>query len=321
MNYRKAQEANHKKTNIVMAIYVGIFFAIGLIGETVYVFSQMPSNNSNLITAMSQTFNMIISGQHIPLFIIITTSIAIIMILITIKWGNRLMLSGTKYTCLDDKEELTHEEQQLKNIIDELVISSRLRFKPKLYIIEEGYMNAFASGWTEENSMVAITRGLMDRLSRAEIEAVMAHEMAHVKNADVRLTLVVGILTNVMVYAVEYMFYKTLGRGGSDNKAIQQAKIVIIILRFLLPLLTLVLQMYISRTREYLADAGSVEFTGNKDAMISALQKISGSYASHDYEDDSEEVQNNARRYAYFFDPSTILSTHPSVEKRIEALS
>ena len=321
MNYRKAQAANHKKTNIVMAIYIAIFFTIGLIGETVSVYSKMPYNEANLLTAMTNTFELIFTGQHVPLFIIITTSIALIIIFATIKWGNRIMLSGAKYTLLEEKETLTHEEQQLVNIVDELVISSRLRFKPKLYIIEEDYMNAFASGWTEENSMVAITRGLMNKLNRSEIEAVMAHEMAHVKNADVRLTLMVGVLTNVMVYAVEYLFYKAIGRGGSDNKAVQQAKIVIIILRFLLPLITLVLQMYISRTREYLADAGSVEFTGNKDAMISALQKISNSYKNNDYEVDDEEIENKARRYAYFFDPSTIFSTHPSVEKRIEALS
>ncbi len=87
-----------------------------------------------------------------------------------------------------------------------------------------------------------------------------------------------------------------------------------------LPLITLALQMYISRKREFLADAGSVEFTGNKDAMISALQKISNSYEKNDYKEDKEEVKNDTRKYAYFFNVSSILSTHPTVEKRIENL-
>jgi len=316
MNYRKVKKENIKKTNIVMSIYILIFLTIGLLGETIWNASQLPGN-VNLLYAMSDTFNNIFSGKIIPYFTIIMMSISILIILITIKFGNKLMLSGTQNILLNDKEDLYPEEVQVLNIVEELKISSRLRFMPDVYIIEEEYMNAFASGWKEENSMVAITRGLLNKLNRAEIEAVLAHEMAHIKNADVRLTLVVGILTNVMLMAVDFLFYSVIGRN-SESKAMEQAKMVIFVLRFLLPLLTIVLQLYISRKREFMADAGSVEFTGDKDSMISALRKISGDYEENDYSNDRE---NSSRQYAEIFSPKGMFSTHPSIEERINSLS
>lgn len=317
MNYRKVKQENIKKTNIVMGIYILLFFTIGLLGETIWKASILPSD-MNLIDAMILVFKNIISGEIFPIFTIIMTGIAVTIILVTIKFGNKILMSGSKNILLNKKENLSNEETQVLNIVEELKISSRLRFMPDVYIIEEDYMNAFASGWVEDNSMVAITRGLLNKLDRSEIEAVMAHEMAHIKNADIRLTLVVGILTNVMVLAVDLLFYSVIGRGNSDNKAMQQARMVIFILRFLLPVLTIGLQMYISRKREFMADAGSVEFTGNKDAMISALQKISGDYSANNYD---TERDNKTRRYAEIYSPAKLFSTHPSIEERINSLN
>jgi len=316
MNYRQIQKINHRKTNIVIFLYLLIFTSVGLLGETIsystnYIF------DSGLIDAMGITFNAIITKKHFPIFMIIMIILSVVIIIITIKFGNKILLAGNKYTQINNKENLDSSEKMLLNIIEELVISSRIRFMPDVYIVEENYMNAFASGWMENSSLVAITRGLLDKLNRAEIQAVMAHEIAHIKNADIRLTLVVGILTNVMVYAVDYIYYISL-RGSSRNKAMQQARIIIFILKFLLPILTIVLQMYISRTREYLADAGSVEFTGDQDAMISALRKISSDYEENDY--DIDETENQTRRFANFFDYGYLFSTHPSVENRILSL-
>ena len=318
MNYRKIKKENIKKTNIVMGLYIIIFLTIGLLGETIWRMSLLPPD-MNLINGMGLILNAITEGKIIPYFTLIMVAISVSIIFITIKFGNKLMLSGTTNIKLNNKENLTYDERQVLNIVEELKISSRLRFMPDVYIIEENYMNAFASGWKEDNSIVAITRGLLNKLNRAEIEAVMAHEMAHIKNADVRLTLVVGILTNVMLMAVDMLFYSVLGRGNSgDSKAMQQAKIVILVLRFVLPLLTIILHMYVSRKREFMADAGSVEFTGDKDSMISALQKISNDYKINDYENERE---NSSRQYAEIFSPKEIFSTHPSIEERIKSLS
>ncbi len=319
MNHRKIKRENIKKTNIVMGIYILIFLTIGLLGETIWRAASLPYDVS-LPSAMVIIFKQIFSGEIFPLFTLIMIAISLGIIMMTIKFGNKLMLSGTTNIFLNDKENLSLSERQVLNIVEELKISSRLRFMPDVYIIEETYMNAFASGWREDNSMVAITRGLLDKLNRAEVEAVLAHEMAHIKNADVRLTLVVGILTNVMLMAVDILFYSVLGRGNSNNKAMQQARIVIYILRFLLPLLTIVLQLYISRTREFMADAGSVEFTGDKDAMISSLLKISGDYEENGRYYKERGKENSARQYAEIFSPKKLFSTHPSLEERVKSL-
>ena len=320
MNYRKVKKENIKKTNIVMGLYILIFLTIGLLGETIWRASTLPYD-MDLISGMSIIFEEIFSGQIIPFFTLIMIFISLGIIFATIKFGNKLMLSGTQNIYLNDRDDLSYDEQQVLNIVEELKISSRIRFMPDVYIIEENYMNAFASGWREDNSMVAITRGLLDKLNRAEIEAVLAHEMAHIKNADVRLTLVVGILTNVMLMAVDILFYSVLGRGGNDSKAMQQARVVIFILRFLLPLLTIVIHMYISRKREFMADAGSVEFTGDKDAMITALEKISGDYDYNKEEYKSNSRDNSSRQYAEIFSPKKLFSTHPSIEERIDSLN
>ena len=298
-----------------MAIYVFLFFTLGLLGETIWVASTLPFD-MDLLSAMSYVFNGILSGDIFPLFTIIMTAISLTLIFATIKFGNKIMLSGNQNILLNNKESLTRDERMVLDIVEELNISSRLRYMPDVYIIEENYMNAFASGWTKENSMVAITRGLLNKLNRSEIQAVLAHEMAHIKNADIRLTLVVGVLTNVMLLAVDILFYSVIGRGG-NSKAMDQARIVIFVLRFLLPLLTIVLQLYISRKREFMADAGSVEFTGDPDSMISALQKIRGDYEENEY---SMERENDTRRYAAIFSPKKLFSTHPSIEERINSL-
>jgi len=316
MNYREIKQKNYQKTNIVIVFYILLFLSIGLLGETISSSFDI-KNQVNLIDAMLITFNKIKEGKYIPVFTIVMLCIAFLIIFISIKFGNKILLSGSQYIKLNDKENLSHQERMVLNIVEELVISSRLRYMPDVYIVNEDYMNAFASGWKEQNSLVAITKGLLNKLNRAEIEAVMAHEITHIKNADVRLTLLVGVLTNVIVYAVDFIYYSTI-RGASNNKAMRQARIVILALKFLLPLLTIVMQMYISRKREFLADAGSVEFTGNADAMISALKKISNDYEDNDY--DLEKTENQTRKFANFFDYKSLLSTHPPIKKRIENL-
>jgi heat shock protein HtpX len=320
LNYRSIKQSNDKKTNIVLAIYASIFLFIGLLGDILLTFLNPGffKPDSNLIDAFQIISSKILHGEYIPIFTLSMIAISFVIIFITMKWGNKILLSGNENILLNGKDNLTRSETQVLNIVEELRISSRIRFMPKVYIIEADYMNAFASGWDEENSLVAITRGLLDKLSRGEIAAVLAHEIAHIKNKDVKLTLVVGILTNLMVYAIDFIFYSILSKSNSDNKLIGQIKTVTFILKILLPILTIFLQLYVSRKREFMADAGSVEFTGDSDSMISALKKISSDYDTSDYDLSSE---NSTRNYANFFNPSSLFSTHPSIEKRIENLS
>jgi heat shock protein HtpX len=196
-----------------------------------------------------------------------------------------------------------------------------LRFMPRVYIIDANYMNAFASGYSEKSAMIAITRGLMQKLNRAELQAVMAHELNHIRHHDIKLTLMASVLSNLMLMAIDIMFYNRLA-------------LVVIILRFLLPLLTVILMLYLSRTREYMADAGAVELTRDNTPLANALIKIhddhqqnKASYANAYLKTPHEDV----RRAAYIFDPiqagiepiksmANMLSTHPSIKDRLKAL-
>lgn len=298
MNYREQQRINRNKTNIVLSIYLAIFVFIGFLGEVLLFNIKYNSGDLNLIEFAPVLFDAILNGTHVPYVFISMTVIAVVVIFITLRFGSKIMLSGSEYI------EVT--EGQLFNIVEELVVRAKIKM-PKVYIMSNSAMNAFATGVDSDNGIVAITSGLMDGLTRSEIAAVMAHEIAHIKNEDIRLTMVVGILTNIMVWAVDIIFHFF---QKSDSKAVQQASMILLILKFVLPILTIILQMYISRKREFLADAGSAEYTSDPEALISALQKISGNYKVED---------NKTREYAYIFSDG-LFSTHPKMENRIKAL-
>ena len=143
----------------------------------------------------------------------------------------------------------------------------------------------------------------------------MAHELSHIRHGDIRLTLVVGVLSNIMLLVVNYGVYMFL--GNSREKGANAARSILLILQFVLPLLTIVLQMFLSRSREYMADSGAAYLMGDSTPMIRALQKISGSYAQSDFSD----IDTNPTRSAlYIVGFKEIFSTHPSIENRIKAL-
>jgi heat shock protein HtpX len=325
MNHRQENRKGQNQTKIVISIYMLLFLGIGFFGDFMLVLSSLGDGitTTNVFYSQSDTLGEsflhflrdVFSGTHLPLFTIVAGSIAGLIVWISITFGDRLLLKGEEYILLNDKENLTPEEQQLLNIVEEISLSARLRHTPKVYIIDAPYMNAFASGWKEENSMVAITTALLEKLTRSEITAVMAHEIGHIRNEDVKLTMLVGILTNILLFIVDHIFYFMIKTSGDDNKFKGPLTLIFLILNITLPILTIVLQMYLSRTREYMADAASVEFTYDKEAMINALLKISGDYKENFYNN-----TNPMRRAAYLFDPSSLFSTHPSVEKRIAAL-
>ena len=242
------------------------------------------------------------------------------------------MLLGTNYHEVTSNNARSLEEKQLYNVVEEMKTAAGLRFMPKVYIINADYMNAFASGYSEKSALVAITRGLMQKLNRAELQAVMAHELNHIRHHDIKLTLMASVLSNLMLMAIDMMFYGVIfgGRRGRDNRL----AMIIIILRFLLPLLTVILMLYLSRTREYMADAGAVELTRDNTPLANALIKIRDdhqqnktTYANAYLRTPHEDV----RREAYIFDPiqagiepikslANVFSTHPPIKDRLKAL-
>lgn len=215
------------------------------------------------------------------------------------------------------------EEPDLYNMLENLCISRGIP-APKLQIIETPALNAFASGVSEKNYAITLTRGIVEALDKAELEAVMAHELTHIRNKDVRLLIIAVIFVGIFSFFGEMVFrnvFRTgvrIGGHTSSRKGDSRGGGVLILIAIALVALAYVLAMVIrfslSQKREYLADAGAVELTKNPDGMISALKKISG---RSDVDAPGEVRQMMLDNTAQF---AGIFATHPSIEKRIAAL-
>ena len=215
------------------------------------------------------------------------------------------------------------QEPRAYRMLENLSIS-RGQITPKLKVIETPVMNAFASGIRDQNYTVTLTRGLMENLDDEELEAVIAHELSHVRNRDVRLLIIavifVGIFSFVGEGLVRSVFRTNLARndmhrrsGGGNAGALIFFAFAIIAVAYLLAMLT---RFALSRKREYMADAGAVELTKNPDAMIRALQKISGRADLKHMPAEIKEMAFENPRIGF----AGIFATHPPIEKRIAAL-
>ncbi len=218
----------------------------------------------------------------------------------------------------------THEEdQKLVNILDTLMLSSGLTYKPKLYVVEDSQPNAFATGRNPEHSVICVTTGLLEKLNYYELEGVIAHEMSHIKNYDIRLSAVVTVMLGLIVMLSDIFSRWTFRSSRKDNDSNGNPILMIIglVLLILAPLFGQLMQLAISRRREYLADATAVEFTRNPDGLISALSKL-------DEDPDELEVANSSTAHMYIVCPlkskkkktSSLFSTHPPIADRIEAI-
>ena len=220
------------------------------------------------------------------------------------------------------------EEPKLYNLLENLCISRGITM-PALRIMETDALNAFATGLHKGNYSVTVTRGLMNTLSDEELEAVLAHELTHIRNADVRLLIIAVIFVGIFSFVGEMTFRSlrfgipsgggsSRRSGGGSRDSGGGAAIAIIVALVIIAIayaLAIVIRFALSRRREYLADAGAVELTKNPDAMIGALQKISG-HAVVEAPSEVREmfIENPHSDFAGMF------ATHPPIEKRIEAL-
>ena len=221
------------------------------------------------------------------------------------------------------------EDQKLVNILDALMVASGLPVKPRLYVVDDPQPNAFATGRNPENAVICVTTGLLEKLDYYELEGVIAHEMSHIKNYDIRLSCVVSVMVGFIVMLAD-LFSRLLFWGGikdndSDSKANGILMIIGLIFLILSPIFGSLMQLALSRKREFLADATAVQFTRNPDGLISALQKLEN-------DPNQLETANSATANMYIVNPfrkntkegkkktSSIWSTHPSTEDRIEAL-
>jgi len=220
--------------------------------------------------------------------------------------------------------EVTREaEPGLWNLLENLCISRGLTM-PSLRIIETGAMNAYASGLSEKRAAVTVTRGLMASLDDDELEAVLAHELTHIQNRDVRLLVIAVIFVGIISFTAELMarglFRGSLIRaGGARRGRSGNAGVLILVAVAVIAVawvLAMVIRFSMSRAREYMADAGAVELTKKPEAMISALEKISGHAAVEDAPRELRQMFLHDDKSAF----AGLFATHPPISKRIEAL-
>ncbi len=214
----------------------------------------------------------------------------------------------------------TEEEfKKLNNILDSLMVSSGLEFRPDLYVVEDNQPNAFATGRDPKHSVICVTTALLDKLDYYELEGVLAHELSHISNYDIRLSAVVTVMVGLIVILSDTFTRIFIFRDRDDNKNANPILMIIgLICLIISPIFATLLQLAISRRREFLADATAVQYTRNPDGLISALIKISSN-------PNELKTASKATAHMYIASPfrkkkSNLLSTHPDIEERIEAL-
>jgi heat shock protein HtpX len=299
-----AQQAANRRNSIVLVLAVTLLlaalgFTIGF-GTTGYVEGAVGVTGFAIILAMLMSVGSYFAGDKLV-----------------------LAASGAKEVSLE-------MAPQLMNVVQEMSIAAGIPM-PKVYLIDDTAPNAFATGRDPKHASVAITTGLLQKLDREELQGVIGHELAHVRNFDIRFALLVAVLVGSIALLADmflrFTFWGGGRRGGGDRDRGGSGGlaailfVVAILLAIVAPIIARVVQLAVSRQREYLADASSVELTRNPRGLEQALAKISG---------DREvlEVANRATQHLYFTNPikkfedrsSSMFSTHPNIIDRINRL-
>ena len=247
---------------------------------------------------------------------------ALLWILIAYRYHQTLIDSVT-----DSREVTRMEEPRLYNLLENLCISRGIPM-PKLKIADNSALNAFASGLNEKQYAITVTRGLLERLDDAEIEAVLGHELTHIRNGDVRMLVIAVIIAGVIGFVAELVFRLLIegglrwrpSRSSSSSDSGKGGGLIAIVIAVALIavawLLSVVIRYALSRRREFLADAGAVELTKNPDAMITALRKIEGRGELEGSTSAVMEMCVDNPRSGF----ADLFATHPSIDRRVAAL-
>jgi len=302
-------DGNKRRTALLLIGFIvftaGFFLALGVL-MTAYS-GYDPAENVTLILQMTAFAGMLATGIGIFLYFVSSATV--------------LAISGA--------HEVTKEEAPvLYRIVENLSIGSGLPM-PKVYIIEDSAPNAFATGRNPQNAVVAATSGLLDKLDKRELEAVMAHEMSHVGNYDIRLMTTVAVLIGLVAlladYALRFTWYGAGARSSNKEKGGGGLGLVLLVIAVVFiavsPVIASIMRSALSRQREYLADSSGALLCRNPDALADALEKITK-------DPDPLEVANKATAHLYIASPlrehqsffNNLFATHPPVEERIKIL-
>lgn len=260
------------------------------------------------------------TGYGMP-FAVIIVVISLISSIGSYYYSDQVVLSTARALPVEKDD-----NPELYRIVENLVIGDGMSM-PKLYIIDDLSLNAFATGRDPKHASIAVTTGLLDRLSKGELEGVLAHELSHIKNFDIRFMAVVAVLVGFVAIAADF-FMRGLLWGGIGNESRDRRSSGLFLLlglafAFLSPLVATLIQLAISRNREFLADASGALLTRYPEGLAKALEKISS---------DPRPLQSATSATAHLFivNPfkgkgfqgwfTTLFSTHPSVEERVKIL-
>lgn len=287
--------SNKWRTWIIMTLF------IAFISTVFYIFGQASGYGLSYVGIA-----LIISG--------ITTWISYY-------YSDKVILSMSKARAIEKKD-----HPPLYRIIENLCIAAGTPL-PKIYIIEDSAPNAFATGRDPKHAVICFTTGILDKLSKTELEGVAAHELSHIQNYDIRLMSIVTILVGTITLAADF-FMRSMWFGDRRNREesgnLQGIFILVgIALAVLSPIIATLIQLSVSRKREFLADASGALLTRYPEGLASALEKISK-------DKEPLEVANNATAHLYIVNPfkgknlnnwlASLFNTHPSIEERVKLL-
>jgi len=314
-----AQRANRRKTWVLILFLIVLGFLVGyVLGWAIDAWGSN-SNQFNLfaISAVGILGGLIFSGVGMG-----TAAVTLLA-------GDKVVLSMN-----GAKEVSAEQEPMLHNVVEEMAIAAGLP-KPKVYVMETDALNAFATGLSPQKAAIAVTRGLLKTLNREQLQGVVAHEMGHVLNLDTRYMAAVGIMVGLIALVADIVL--RMGRFGSFRSSSSRSSdreskggggaaiivlVIMIVFMILAPIAAQMVRFAVSRQREYLADATSVQLTRNPVGLISALQVLGAG------ETKGPEIGNRATQHLFIVNPlrnfssstPALFATHPDIADRIKRL-
>ncbi len=287
-------ESNKRRSWILVTLVMGLLVALG------YAVA--------LVTGYQPQFTMTIAFM-----------ISIVLAMISYYAGDAVALSSAGAKQIERKDNPYYYQ-----MVENLTITAGMKTMPKLYVIDDPAINAFATGRDPEHASIAVTTGALSQLENEELEGVLAHELSHINNYDIRLMTIVIVLVGSIALIADMFRYASWHRGGgdSDSRSNQVAMIIGLVLIILSPIFAQLIQLAISRRREYLADASGSMLTRYPEGLARALEKI------RDYNQPMQH-RNHATAHLYLESPfrssgtrslASWFSTHPPIEDRIRIL-
>jgi heat shock protein HtpX len=320
-DFLAAQRSNRTKTWVLILSLIVIGFLLGyLLGWAMEAWGT-DANQFHLVavSGLGLFGGFLLSG------------IGLVSAGVTLTFGDKIVLS------MNGAREVTPEaEPVLHNVVEEMAIAAGLP-KPKVYVMESAALNAFATGLSPRKSAIAVTRGLLKTLNREQLQGVVAHEMGHVLNLDTRYMVAVGIMVGLIALVSDValrMFRFGSFNSGSRRRRSSNSKsgggggaqlivfAIMLVFLILAPIAAQLVRFAVSRQREYLADATSVQLTRNPVGLIGALEKLGAG------ETKGPEIGNRATQHLFIVNPlrnfgenaSALFATHPSIKERIQRL-